>query len=396
MKFFFPVHINGGNRGCEGIAKGTSLILNESSEQLVGLCTDVDTDKKLGIGKYVTLLQPRKPTIIFRLLNRMYSTFQRLRNRDGYDQSFYYFKYIYGAFLKNTSPGDVLVSTGGDMMCYSDNFAIYTALCAKKRGCKTILWGCSMGANNLTPRKEEALRSFDIIYARETLSRDFFKSLGLKKIICYPDPAFALRPEKTHLPSCFSKGKVIGVNLSNLTIGAFHLDTPFGNEVRKLFDYIIKKTEFQILLIPHVTWTEQDDRFLAQNVLDEYRSIVNDRMCILDIDELNYLQIRYVISNCYLFIGGRTHAIISAYSTCTPAIALGYSIKSKGIAQDLSLPEELVVDTKKDLFNDELLCAFKLAEKEHDKICSHLECIMPVYCERLKQLKIQLKNELVL
>ena len=177
-------------------------------------------------------------------------------------------------------------------------------------------------------------------------SFDFFKSLGLTNVVCYPDPAFILSPEKTELPDCFNKGKVVGINLSNYTVGAFDLNTPFGSEVRKLLDYIFKKTDYQVLLIPHVLWKEQDDRIIANNVAEVYKDY-SDRITILDSDTKNYQQIRYVISQCHSFIGGRTHAVISAYSTCVPTIALGYSIKSKGIAKDLGMPDFTLVNSKK-------------------------------------------------
>ncbi len=31
MKYYFPIHLNGGNRGCEAISKGTALILKEKT-----------------------------------------------------------------------------------------------------------------------------------------------------------------------------------------------------------------------------------------------------------------------------------------------------------------------------------------------------------------------------
>ena len=390
MKYFVPVHINGGNRGCEGIAKGTAQILCEPKDKLIGLCTDVSIDKQLGIDAYITLEQPRKPSLLFRIVNFMFVQFMKLIRRDAYDQAFFSIKYTYGSFIKQMSSQDVLVSTGGDMMCYNDNFAIYTALEAKNKGCKTILWGCSMGPKNLSPRKEKTLRSFDVVYARETLSRDFFLSLGLKNVICFPDPAFALDPIPVGLPPCFESGKVVGINLSNLTIGAFNLDTPFGNEVRKLFDYILSETDYHLLLLPHVVWNGQDDRLLAQAVTEEYDNKSKGRISILDIDNLNYLQIRYVISCCHLFIGGRTHAVISAYSTCTPAIALGYSIKSKGIAHDLGLSEQLVVDTKQKNFNGQLLHAFIYANEKQAEIKTHLETVIPNYREQTKLIKQKL------
>lgn len=91
-------------------------------------------------------------------------------------------------------------------------------------------------------------------------------------------------------------------------------------------------------------WQGQDDRLICNVIVSEFKNY-SSRISVLDSERRNYLQIRYVISKCHSFIGARTHAVISAYSTCVPAIALGYSIKSKGIAKDLNLPDELVVDT---------------------------------------------------
>lgn len=389
MKYYFPVHIDSGNRGCEGIAKGTAYILGEPAENLIGLCTDLSIDRKFQVDKFIKLEPPRKVTLCTRIINFFYVRFLRLLGRDEYDRSGYLYKYVYGSFIDQMTKEDVLVSTGGDMMCYKDNFVLYTVMRAKRRGCKTILWGCSMGPQNLTRRKEIALRNFDVIYARETLSRDFFLSLGLKNVVCLPDPAFALEPIPTELPSCFSSNKVIGVNLSNLTVGAFNLNTPFGKEVRELFDYIIAKTDYHILLIPHVMWSGQDDRRLAKVIEEEYYSKAKGRISILNTEDLSYLEIRYIISNCHIFIGGRTHAVISAYSTCTPAIALGYSIKSKGIAHDLGLGEELIVDTKQSSFNGELLKSFLYADKSSNVIRIQLENIIPRYKEKVKNIKIR-------
>ena len=37
MKYYFPIHLNSGNRGCEAIAKGTALILKENKENILAL-----------------------------------------------------------------------------------------------------------------------------------------------------------------------------------------------------------------------------------------------------------------------------------------------------------------------------------------------------------------------
>ena len=79
-----------------------------------------------------------------------------------------------------------------------------------------------------------------------------------------------------------------------------------------------------------------------------------------------------------MFIGGRTHAVISAYSMCVPTIALGYSIKSIGIAHDLGLPEWSVVDSKH-CKRDALLDSFKLLVQNRENIKIILENYMHMF-----------------
>ena len=396
MKYYFPIHLDGGNRGCEGIAKGTAAILGESKESLIGLCEDIPLDNRLGIGDKVSLQPYRKLSLWFRIINKIYINILNVLRKDDFEKGKLYRHYKYKPFINQMQTGDIMLSTGGDMMCYGDNFVISTTKWAKKQGAKTILWGCSMGEQNLTPRKRKVLNKFDVIYARESLSYDFFKGLGLKNVVCFPDPAFVLEPEMTQLPKAFEKGNVIGINLSNFTIGGFTLDTPFGNEVRQLLNYILDKTEYQILLIPHVTWSGQDDCILAQNVFKEYDEKAQGRISVLSIDKLNYLQIRYVISNCHLFIGGRTHAVISAYSTCVPAIALGYSIKSKGIAKDLGLDEILVVNCRSSKDVNGLVDSFMFLLSNEEAIRCHLKNIMKEYKQKAFGVKNYIYQKLYL
>ena len=116
-----------------------------------------------------------------------------------------------------------------------------------------------------------------------------------------------------------------------------------------------------------------------------------DRIHILDIDSLNYCQIRHVISRCRLFIGSRTHAVISAYSMCVPTLALGYSIKSRGIAKDLGLDEQLVINCKQFQSGD-LLRSFKYLMQQEADIHRHLEQVMPEYRQKPYQIREQLKQ----
>ncbi len=373
-KYFFPVHLSGGNRGCEGIAKGTAMILGEDKTRLIGLCTDVPLDTQLGVDKYVSLVPSRKPSIIDRF---MFHVYPRIMNQDKH--RLLMDRYWYDEFLSKISSDDIMFSTGGDMLCYEDNFVSYTNNVLHERGVKTILWGCSMGKENLTPLKEITLHNFDLIYTRESLTESFLRSLGLKNVYCLPDPAFVLQPEETAMPDVFQRGDVIGINLSNFVVGDFELDTPFGSQVKELLDFILNETQFQVLLIPHVTWDGQDDRIVANNIKRLY--LDNPRISVLRIDTINYCQIRYIISKCKLFIGARTHAVISAYSTCVPTLALGYSIKSKGIAKDLGISDQYVVNSR---HNDAhiLMDSFNLLLQNAEAIKDNLLKGVPDYANK--------------
>lgn len=109
-KIYFPLHIDSGNRGCEAICLGTIKILNLDSNRYVGLCKDIDNDKRLlnkadlikgfnvdtaSIWKKIFLKVCRKL-----LPNKIYSE--------------YYYRRVYGDFLIQS--GDISFITGGDKL----------------------------------------------------------------------------------------------------------------------------------------------------------------------------------------------------------------------------------------------------------------------------------------
>ena len=377
MKYYFPIHLNGDNRGCVAIAKGTALILKENKKNLIGLCTNTELDHRLKVDDYITLQPMCKKSILFRAENKIYKSIIH----DAWKRKSFIYHYEYTPFLNQMTKDDIMISTGGDMMCYDENQVIYTVDYLHKRGIHSILWGCSIGEKNLTPRKLQALKQFSHIYARETLTQEVLANHNINNVSVFPDPAFVLEPTPCQLPKCFSRNEVIGINLSNYVMGGFDLNSAFAKEVDSLIKFILQSTDYQILLIPHVLWKGQDDRIISNLIKGKYD--LNNRINILDSDNLNYCQIRYIISKCYCFIGARTHAAISAYSTCIPTIAIGYSIKSKGIAKDIGMPEEIIVDSI-NIRKNQLLDAFCHLLNEADSLSKHLHNIMDSYKQRCK------------
>ena len=128
--------------------------------------------------------------------------------------------------------------------------------------------------------------------------------------------------------------------------------------VYTLIEYIINQTDMNICLIPHVYNIENNLQDIA--VLKRIYSRYSDtnRVSIVD-SELSCTELKYIISQCRFFIGARTHATIAAYSTGVPTIALSYSVKSLGIAQDLFGKQEGYVIRHKNITDEnELKNAF--------------------------------------
>lgn len=386
MKYYLPIHINGGNRGCEAITKATMDILGCTKEQLVVYSSNIEIDRSLGLEQRVTLVARKQFSFLFKVIRKIRNVFVK----EQYSRNLFTYNYLYNPFLRKITKHDIMLSTGGDMMCYADNEVIYTNEYLYDRRIRTVLWGCSIGEENLTFRKLETLKHFSAIYARESLTKELLLKKGLKNIFLFPDPAFILKAEACKLPSCFASGKVVGINISNFVSSEDGFNTLFGKNLIKLIDYIIENTSYHILLVPHVFWGAQDDRIICNLVKDRY--ISKKRISLLDADCLNYCQLRYVISNCTIFMGARTHAVISAYSTCVPTVAIGYSIKSGGIAKDLQLPETTLVDGVHLINDQQLLNAFQYVNDHKLEIRKHLENIISEYTSQVWEAKKMLDS----
>ena len=67
------------------------------------------------------------------------------------------------------------------------------------------------------------------------------------------------------------------------------------------------------------------------------------------------------------------------FRSCIPTIALGYSIKSKGIAKDLELNEKLIVNATAQNSKLNLLNSFTYLMDDYQNIKDTLFSIMPTY-----------------
>ncbi len=382
MKYVFYSHIDSGNHGCEAITKSTCDILGCEKEHTYIFSENINLDKKCGLDSKGRLISVPKVVGV----KPLFSIFPRLIAKLNIDSNALN-KYKYNKVLKNVDSNTIALSTGGDIYCY-DNSEWLTFLNenSKKRGAKTVLWGCSIEEERVDNRVLEDLNKYDVITVRESITYNMLLKKGVtSKVYLFPDPAFVLKPTVCDSFPWERMGDIIGINVSKHIIK--------NESIYKLFkefiNYILNKTNYSIMFIPHVSWTFENDYEILSKLKDEINS---DRVYLAEQD-LTCNEYKYIVSKCKYYFGARTHSVIAAYSSCVPAIALSYSIKSIGIARDLFGKEDnLVIKIGNDTQLEDLINSLTYLEKNYGELKEKLELSMEKYVDKINEEKEIMKN----
>ncbi|MCM1054178.1 MAG: polysaccharide pyruvyl transferase family protein [Bacteroides sp.] len=241
---------------------------------------------------------------------------------------------IYAETISRITPETVCLSVGGDCYCYP-NWQRYACIHKKaiEKGAKSILWSCSVEPSMIDGEMLEVLRSHTLITARESVTFNALKELGLTNVVLTSDIAFTLEPIKTDIPP----ERYVVLNLSPLVV---RRNPKVLTAYQRLVDEILSKTDLNIALLPHVEVSVDND-FEALSQLHSVNGS-EDRIYRIPVG-LSAAEYKYIISKSEVCVAARTHACIAAWSSGVPVLAVGYSAKAKGIARDLG-QEEYVAD----------------------------------------------------
>lgn len=380
MRYAFYSHGGCQNHGCEAIVKTTSsMIKARDKSAVIKLYTFRKDEDEIAdipcvdeIEEFIYNRPPENVSKIDRLRLALYSRISQEKADN----------YFYSISCRNPSlkENDVYISVGGDNYCYGDGkvSAVFNNS-LRKMGKKTVLWGCSVDNENMTAGKLEDLRAFDLIVARETLTYSLLQENGINCIL-RPDPAFTLETDKTAEQLFKVEPNTLGLNISDLVNTSYGKEGAALQAALDLIKFTLSSTDMNVLLIPHVTRGGKCDcevlGELAKHFEDEKRVRLAD-------GSLTASQYKSIISRCEAFVGARTHATIAAYSTCVPTLVLGYSVKSKGIAQDIFGTDEGLVIPVSALENPQVLIdAFADFLKHSGEYKKHLQAFMPDYIKK--------------
>lgn len=320
-------HNGSANHGCEALVRATVEVFKEQPfDKIILMSHNISEDKKYGLGNLVELHTDKEP-VRKTAISYLKSYYKLKVKKDQYAMD----KFSYCGAMQSAGKNAISLSIGGDNFCYEElyKFISYHQY-SKELGQKTVLWGCSVDETVFENKKAVTdFCQYDLVVARETLTYKLMKNNGVTNLLLAPDSAFFLPMNKKM--SKRPKPNTIGINLSPLVFDYTSNSQIVFKSCIHLVKMILKDTDYNISLIPHVVWSNSNDLDVLKKLAEEFEG--EKRISI--VEDMDAPSLKTYISSLKFLVTARTHASIAAYSTGVPTLVLGYSIKSRGIALDL-------------------------------------------------------------
>lgn len=368
MKILMFFHGGSRNRGCEAIVRsGVAMIKKVQPNTRVDLASwKPETDTIIPLLDTIYLDEYRK---IKKFSLQWFISVIKVK---FFKDENYAFRIFHNDVISRIKDYDVIMSIGGDNYCYGEQPGIYEIdRCVKRAGKKLVLWGASIGEEDLSPAKIEDLKLFDLILARESLTYTILKNKGIQNVQLCADGAFTMEKEELVLPEGWQEGNTLGFNFSPLV---WKKNPDSRTAAINLVKHILDTTDMTIAFTPHVIEPGNDDYECLNDFYEEFKN--TNRVLLLP-NNLNAIQYKGYIARMRFFIGARTHATIAAYSTLVPTMVLGYSVKSKGIAKDIFGEEKLVLNLNEISDSQKLIQKFEEMRTQETAIQSILANRIP-------------------
>lgn len=187
------------------------------------------------------------------------------------------------------------------------------------------------------------------VFARDNLSSDYLKALGVTKNISEAiDVAFRLPFQAKLFPD---SGKVrVGINVSGLLFNGgytggnqFGLSIDYPETIRRLIKLFLEKPEVEVHLVGHVIephMPSEDDYARSLSLAKEFPGVIVAPSFTRPSEAKSY------IAGLDFFTGARMHACIAAFSSGVPVVPMAYSRKFNGLFGTLGYDN--IADCKKD------------------------------------------------
>lgn len=184
-------------------------------------------------------------------------------------------------------------------------------------------------------------------------------------------------------PSARPQEQLIGLNVSGLIFNQpqtskdqFGLKADYGEIVHQFLNWVLTETDLRVVLVSHViapTGHPENDfdaaRRLHESIPEKWKSRV-----LLAPTDWSPSELKWLISRCTWFCGTRMHSTIAALSTATPAAAVSYSLKTRGVFA--TCEQESQVLELRHHSTEQILGGLKTSLRHRTETRKHLEQIV--------------------
>lgn len=162
---------------------------------------------------------------------------------------------------------------------------------------------------------------FDVMIAREAESKIQLEKLTKKIILISPDLA-----NFWEIKNIDNKNKTIGISVSHQIIKQWKSNENYADCMAKTIDYIIQKTDSNIVIIPNeITSKNFDDIDVANQIYEKIKHKIKAN--VIDTSKISSTNLKKTISTCSVLIASRYHSCVAALSSNVPVLVIGWHYK---------------------------------------------------------------------
>lgn len=256
---------------------------------------------------------------------------------------------VYEKYIQDLNQYDAVIQVGGSF--YVDAYGVSqfdNALCSLIASKPLLLIGHSVGPfgnGHFADISEYVFSKASFFGLREAVSMDLVRQQFIKSIptvVMGTDTAWLVDPNVEITPLPFDvERKIIAITVRELapfdrTLGIEQ--AAYERKMANICQQLIMKgyTIFALSTCTGIDRYPKDDRMVALRVKSHCDSDSQKHFHVA-MDEYNDVQLGSLLSQCVLTIGTRLHSAIISMNFGTPAFALNYEHKSKGIMEGLGL-----------------------------------------------------------
>ncbi len=371
----------GYNRGSEILLTGILEILKrsgkyESDITAISIRKEWAEDNKELYENYIPRQTPEEG-IWFKLCNNIG---YRMMKKYGFTKKTVWF--MRQALCREFRKYQLIVFVGADNFDYEytkpNELNCLIELAKKHSSAKLAILDCSIAKENINEFFKRNLQQADYVTARDTLSYQYLKEF-YPNVMLHADPAFLVEPVKGKVVLDTSK-QYIGINVSPLVC---KVNIKVEQAIICLMDWILENTTTNIILLPHVMHNQ--DYEVLKKIKEKF--VKESRVNLIEDDKYTSKELKYIIAHCEAYVGARTHSMIAAYSSKVPAVGIGYSIKSTGIATDLLGEDNYCIQAEDIRSEEDIKELFVQLWNDRKRIKEKLHVVLPKYTESLRKLE---------